>query len=315
MKTSLQQINVSSVAGYAAVVAAAACWGTAGVFIKLISANQTVSAIALAFWRDTATFICLLLVGLMTMPGKLRLQRSDWGLMAGMGASLGLFHILYNVGIMFNGAAVTTVQQAVMPAIVTIAARYLWQEKLTGRKMLALVSAFAGTVLVAGLTDLKASGLTLSGLLTGLSVPCLYAGWNLFGKRLRMQYDALVVLVFAFGIAAVLLLPLQFFTSQPWPVPPLSRFWFTCLIVVSTLAAFYLYAVGIGRLQAGIASIVLMSEIAFAVFYAYLFLQERLTMSQIAGAVLVVGGVLNLLRRKKPDPVDQALTSTRRSGV
>jgi drug/metabolite transporter (DMT)-like permease len=41
----------------------------------------------------------------------------------------------------------------------------------------------------------------------------------------------------------------------------------------------------------------LMSEIAFAVFYAYLFLGERLTISQIAGTVLVVGGVLQLLRR------------------
>jgi drug/metabolite transporter (DMT)-like permease len=298
MKTRLQKINASSITGYAAVIAAAACWGAAGVFIKLIAANQTVSATALAFWRDTATFICLLLVGLMTIPGKLRLQRCDWPLMAGMGASLGLFHLFYNVGIMLNGAAVTTVQQAVMPAIVTIAARYLWQEPLTGRKILALVSAFAGTVLVAGPADLKASGLTLSGLMTGLSVPCLYTGWNLFGKRLRMQYDALVVLIFAFGIAAALLLPLQFFTSQPWPVLPHSWVWFACLIVLSTLASFYLYAVGIGRLQASIASIVLMSEIAFAVFYAYLFLEERLTLSQIAGAVLVVGGVLQLLRRR-----------------
>ena len=307
MKTRLQQINASSVTGYAAVIAAASCWGAAGIFIKLIAANQTVSATALAFWRDTATFICLLFVGLMTIPGKLHLQRSDWYLMAGMGASLGLFHLFYNVGIMLNGAAVTTVQQAVMPAIVTIAARYLWQEPLTTRKILALVSAFAGTILVAGLADLKASGLTLSGLLTGLSVPCLYAGWNLFGKRLRMQYDALVVLIFAFGIAAAVLLPLQFFTTQPWPVLPLSWLWFAGLIVLSTLTAFYLYAVGIGRLQASIASIVLMSEIAFAVFYAYLFLEERLTLSQIAGAVLVVGGVLNLLRRSQIPPTKGVL--------
>jgi drug/metabolite transporter (DMT)-like permease len=44
--------------------------------------------------------------------------------------------------------------------------------------------------------------------------------------------------------------------------------------------------------------IMLMSEIALAVFYAYLFLGERLTISQTAGAVLVVGGVLQLLQRR-----------------
>ena len=56
-------------------------------------------------------------------------------------------------------------------------------------------------------------------------------------------------------------------------------------------------AVGIARRQSGNAGILLMSGIAFAVFYAYLFLKERLTMSRIAGAILVVGGVLQLLRR------------------
>jgi DME family drug/metabolite transporter len=303
MKSKLQHINASAITGYAAVITAAACWGASGVFVKLIAGNETVSATALAFWRDVTTFICLLFAGLTAYPGRIRIQRSDWRLIAGMGASLGLFHIFYNVGIMLNGAAVTTVQQAVMPAIVTIAARYLWQEPLTGRKIVALLMAFAGTVLVAGLADLEAGGFSLSGLLIGFCVPCLYAAWNLYAKKLRMQYGALVVLIFAFGIASALLLPLQFFISQPWPIQPRTWLWFAGLIGISSLAAFFLYAVGIGRLQASIASILLMSEIAFAVFYAYLFLEERLTTSQIAGAVLVVGGVLQLLRRSQIPPL------------
>ncbi|UCD80309.1 MAG: DMT family transporter [Desulfobacterales bacterium] len=297
MQRKSQHTSSSTITGYASVITAAAFWGASGVFVKLIANNAAVSATALAFWRDFATFICLLIVGLMVIPGKIWIQRSDWGLAAGMGASLGLFHLFYNVGIMLNGAAVTTVQQAVMPAIVTISARYLWQETLTSRKILALLMAFAGTVLVAGLADLKSSGFTFSGLLIGFCVPGLYAAWNIFGKTLRLQYGSLVVLIFAFGIASALLLPLQFFITQPWPIQPLTWLWFAGLIAISSMAAFFLYAVGIGRLQASIASILLMSEIAFAVFYAYLFLGERLTMSQIAGSVLVVGGVLQLLRR------------------
>ena len=283
--------------GYASVIAAAAFWGASGVFVKLIADNEAVSATALAFWRDLTTFVCLLLLGLITIPGKIRIKRSDWRDMAGMGTSLGTFHIFYNLSIMLNGAAVTTIQQAVMPAIVTIVAWYLWQEALTLRKILAILLAFAGAVLVAGLVDIKSGNFTISGLLLGLCVPCLYAGWNLFGKKVRMQYDSLVVLIFAFGIASVLLLPLQFFVPQPWPIQSATWLWFAGLIVISTLSAFFLYAVGIGRLQASIASILLMSEIAFAVFYAYLLLNERLVITQILGAVLVVTGVLQLLGR------------------
>ena len=38
-----------------------------------------------------------------------------------------------------------------------------------------------------------------------------------------------------------------------------------------------------------------MSEIAFAVVYAYLLLDERLVMTQILGSILVITGVLQLL--------------------
>lgn len=266
-------------------------------FVKLIAANELISATALAFWRDFATFICLLLIGLVVIPAKIWIKRSDWPYMAGMGACLGLYHIVYNLSVILNGAAVTTVQQALMPAIVTVVAWYFWREAFNSRKILAIILALAGAVLVAGPAEIKTSGFTLHGLLIGFCVPCLYAGWNLLGKKVRMQYDALVVLIFAFGIAAVMLLPLQFFIHQPWPIQPTTWLWFAGLIGLSSLGAFFLYAVGIGRLQAGNASILLMSEIAFAVFYAYLLLNERLVFTQIAGSVLVVIGVLQLIRK------------------
>ena len=213
-------VNPSGIAGYAALLTAASFWGASGVFVKLITANGAISATALAFWRDFATFICLLFIGLVTIPAKMRVKRADWPYMTGMGASLDIFHIFYNWSIILNGAAVTTVQLALMPAIVTVTAWYIWEEAFTNRKILAILLALAGAVLVAGPAEIKSSGFTLHGLLIGFCVPCLYAGWNLFDKKVRMQYDALVVLIFAFGIATVMLLPLQFFIHQPWPIQP-----------------------------------------------------------------------------------------------
>ena len=294
-----QYVKSSDIAGYAALITAASFWGASGVFVKLITANEDVSATVLAFWRDFTTFLCLFFLGLLLDPVKIWIKRSDWPYIAGMGVSLGLFHIFYNLSVTLNGAAVTTVQQALMPAIVTLAARYLWQEAFTGRKMLAILLALTGAVLVAGPAEIKSSGFTFHGLLIGFCVPCLYASWNLFGKKVRMVYDALVVLIFAFGIASLMLLPLQFFIHQPWPIQPATWLYFAGLIGLSTLSAFFLYAVGIGRLPAGNASILLMSEIAFAVLYAYLLLNERLVITQIAGAILVFTGVLQLLRKKQ----------------
>jgi drug/metabolite transporter (DMT)-like permease len=140
----------------------------------------------------------------------------------------------------------------------------------------------------------QGAGLSLGGLLVGLAVPVTYASWNLFGKKVRETYNPFTTLTYAFGFGALVLLPLQFFTPQPWPVPSSALLWFAGLIAVATIIPFSVYTFALGRLPASVATILAMSEIAFVAVYAYVLLDERLTAGQILGAVLVVGGVLLL---------------------
>lgn len=299
LRQSWTNFSASSLVGYLAVLAAAALWGTSGIFVKLIVDSSNVSATALAFWRDISTFTVLLTGGLLFNRRKLRVKRVDLPWLAGMGVSLGIFHVGWNLGVVLNGAAVTTVQQAAMPAIVAVVAWFIWQEPLTWRKILAIILTFVGTVLVSGVAESGQTEFTTAGLLVGLGVPIFYAGWNLFGKKLRSGYDALVVLTYAFGFATLVLLPFQFFIIQPFPVPPITYLWFAGLIFGATLGGFVTYLFSLGRLQASVASILAMSEIAFVAVYAYFLLGERMTLTQIVGTILVVSGVVILFRRRK----------------
>jgi drug/metabolite transporter (DMT)-like permease len=292
------------VAGSLAIFVATASWGTSGVFVKFIVAESNVSAFALAFWRDLFTFLVLLIgVGLLR-PRWLVVKRSNLPWMAAMGASLGFFHVFWNLGVLLNGAAVATVQQAAMPAIVAIAARLIWLEPLTWKKILALILTFTGTVFVSGLDVLGQTQLSWSGFLIGLGIPVTYASWSLFGKKVRQHYNPFITLTYAFAFGALVLLPFQFFTPQPWPVPPFTWVWFAGLIGVATILAFSSYTFGLGRLPASVASILAMSEIAFVAVYAYVLLGERLTVSQILGALLVSSGVLLLTRRQVKTPLN-----------
>jgi DME family drug/metabolite transporter len=290
--------------GTLAVVFAAACWGTSGIFVKLVAAEVEISALALAFWRDTTSFLVLLISLRLFRPGWLRVERSDLPWLVALGGSLGIFHVFWNLGVFLNGAAVATVQQAAMPAIVTVVAWLIWSESLTWSKIAAILLTFAGTVLVSGLEVLGQAQLSLGGLLIGLGIPVTYAAWNLFGKKVRQTYNPFTTLTYAFGFGALVLLPFQFFTPQPWPVPPAGLLWFAALIAISTLIPFSVYTFALGRLPASVATILGMSEIAFVAVYAYLLLGERLSPSQILGAVLVVCGALLLSvhrwQRRKP---------------
>jgi drug/metabolite transporter (DMT)-like permease len=284
--------------GSLAVLLASACWATSALFVKLILTGGDVSALALAFWRDLCTFVVLLAGIGVLRPAWLRLARADLRWLAAMGISLGAFHVFWNLGVFLNGAAVATVQQAAMPAIVAVVAWLVWREALTWVKIGAILLTFAGTVLVSGLDVLGRAQISTEGLLVGLGIPVMYAAWNLFGKRVRSRCNPVTTLVYAFGFATLALLPLQFATPQPFPVSPSILLWFAGLIGVSTLGGFLIYLWVLDRLPASVATILAMSEIAFVAVYAYFLLGERLSPSQIVGALLVVGGVLLLSWRR-----------------
>jgi len=284
--------------GYGAVLLATACWGTSGVFAKLILTEGAVSALALAFWRNLTTFI-ILLVGLgLLRPAWLRVRRSDIKWLVALGGSLGALHVFWFLSVSLNGAAVAVVQQAAMPAIVAVAAWLLWRESLSGRKLLAILLTFLGTVLVSGVGVFGGSHFTLSGLLVGLGTPLWYAAWNLFGKRLRGRYGPLTTLTYGFGFGALLLFPLQFNTPQPWPVSTTALLWFAGFIAVATIAGYATYTFALGRLPASVATILAMAEIPFATLYAYALLGERLAVDQVVGAMLVMVGVFVLSWRR-----------------
>lgn len=285
----------SDVAGYLAVLMAAVFWGTSGIFVKLIITDINVSALALAFWRDTFTFAILLAgVGLLR-PAWLCVKRRDLVWLAALGSiSVGTLHVLWNLSVLLNGVAVSTIQQATMPVVVTIAAWLMWREPLTIRKIGAIVLTFSGTVLISGLDILGNTQLTVQGRLVGFSIPVIYATFILFGKQVAGRYHPLTILTYGFGFGALTLLPFQFFTPQPWPVPGSSWLWLAGLVGLSTILSFSVYTFGLGRLPASVAGILAMAEIPLASVYAYLFLGERLALIQFAGAILVVGGVLLL---------------------
>lgn len=285
--------------GYLAVLLATACWGMSGIFVKFVVADTAISALALAFWRDLFTFLSLFIGVAVLRPSLLRVRRQDLGWLMGLGGSLGTFHVMWNLAVMLNGAAVATVQQAAMPAIVAVAAWLLWRESLTWNKILAIALTFTGTVLVSGLDVLGQLNLTWSGLFVGLFVPFTYAGWNLFGKKVRQRYSPLTALTYGFAFGALVLLPFQFFTPQPWPVPASAWLSFGGLIFVATIMSFVSYTFALGRLPASVASILAMTEIPIVAVYAYFLLDERLTPSQVLGALLVVGGVLMLSWRRR----------------
>jgi len=275
---------------------ATALWASSGIFLSLIMAQGEVSIFALAFYRDLGSFLVLLLFLGLFRPHWLRVQRQDLKWFLAVGACIGGFHVLWNLSVALNGVAVATVQQAVSPILVSLLAWVVWGEQLTWWKIAAVLLSLVGTVFVSGLGTLGATRSAFSGLAVGLMAALMYAGFNLFGKKTTGNHSPLTVLVFGLGFASLLLAPIQFTIQPRWTMSPMSVLYLVCTIFLPTILGFATYLWALQGLEASVASILAMSEIPIAYLYSYVFLGERLSVTQIAGALLVVGGVMLMVR-------------------
>ena len=291
--------------GYASILCATITWATSGIFIKLIILRSGMSEISLAFWRDSMTCALLFLSLLVFRPSMLRIRREDIKYFAGLGClGLGTFHVMWNYSAMINGVAVSTVQQAIMPVILAVAARFVFAEPFTLRKSAALVLTLGGTVLISGLLSSRRGPGGVIGLLVGLAVPATYALYNLFSKQVTGRYHFLTVLTYGFGFATLVLIPARLVTASPVPFAWETALFVAGLVLVSTIFPFAVYTFTLRRFQVSLAGIMSMSEIPFAFLYAFLVFGESLTPLQYAGTVIIIGGVLLCIRfrplREKP---------------
>jgi drug/metabolite transporter (DMT)-like permease len=266
-------------------------------FIRWTAAGGGLSALSLAFWRDLATFACLLTGLVLFARPQLCVERRDLPWLAALGAlSIAVFHTLWNLAILNLGYAVATVLLYSMPAFVTLMAWLLWREPLTRTKVLAIVLTYAGCVLVTGPEALAGATWTAGGLLLGLTAAMAYGSFGLLGRQVTGRYSPWTILTYGFGFGALALLPLQLLLRpaapapvQPTPIPVWAAF--ASLVLAATILPFGTYLAALRRLPVSVASILAASEVAFGAIVGYLFFGETLGTLHIVGALLVIAGV------------------------
>jgi drug/metabolite transporter (DMT)-like permease len=262
-------------------------------FVRWAVAGSGFTALSLAFWRDLATAV-LLLAGLAILrPRWLRVERRDLPWLVALGAvGVGTFHVVWNLTILNIGYAAATVVLYSAPVFVALIAWLLWREPLTRYKVLAIALTLAGCVLVAGREELTGVELTAGGLILGLTTALAYGGFSLFGRQVAGRYSPWTVLAYGFVFGTLVLLPFQFLTALPNPVPAQNWIWFAGLVIVATIVPYAAYLTALRWLPVSVAIIVASAEVAFGALWGYLFFGETLQPWHIAGAGLVVAGVV-----------------------
>lgn len=272
-----------------------ACWGTSGLFVSRIMGQSLLTTWQLAFWREVATLLTLLLLLGAIRPSLLRVRRSDLRLLVGMGMGMGMLHVTWNVSVMTNGIPVATVMQYNAPILVAIAAWFLWQEPVSSRKASAIALAIIGTVFITGLSNVESLRLTVPGILVGLGTAVAYGSMTLFGQKLAGSYSPWTINFYVFVFAMLALLPFQMSAGLPvWPLP--STIWlpFAALVVIPTICGYAFYTLSLRWLPASEVVIISVTEVLFAAMLAFFLLGQMMDSWQSLGAMLVIASVILL---------------------
>jgi drug/metabolite transporter (DMT)-like permease len=277
------------VAGRWLVFAATCFWGATATLARFVFRDRAVPPLTVVELRLSIATVLLLAWLLMRRPASLRIERRDLGYFI----LLGVFGVAavqgsYYYSISKLGVGLAILIQYLAPTLIVLFD--LVRGRWVGWPMLCAVGlALGGTALLVGGVDTHALHASRLDWAISFLSAFIFAFYIIYSKRGLARYRPETVLVYTFGIAAIV----WGIVNPPWRIvaqhyDPQLWWMFLALGVFSTLVPFSLFYAGLRRLPAGEASVIATAEPLVAVFAAAAFLHEGLRPAQIAGAVLVV---------------------------
>jgi len=275
----------------AAVLLAAALWGTLGVWNRLLQASG-LSAASVTGLRNVG--------GLTLMTAAFAVR--DWHVFRMRAKHLPLFLGTGVVGVLGNALcyfscqrvcslAVASVLLYTAPAFVVLLSALLWREPLTPRKLAALAMTLLGCACVTGLFSGSLNA-TARGILVGLGAGFFYALYTIISRFALRRYDSMTVVYWSFVFAALgslfLLRPAELAAAAAQP-----RAWLALLglALLATVLPYLLYTWALSRSEAGRLSILASLEPAVASLLGAAVFGEALSPLTAAGVLCILAGV------------------------
>lgn len=283
------------------VLTAGILWGTMGIFVRRLN-NAGLASLEIVALRAMVTCAALFLFLLVYDRKLLKIHLRDIWCFLGTGiCSIVFFNYCYFKAITMTSLSVAAVLLYTAPAMVMVMSRFLFHEKFTGTKVLALVLTFLGCVLVTGIAG-SGDALSPAGILVGLGAGFGYALYSIFGKfAIEKGYDSFTISFYTFLAASAGVLPLVDVKLLGNVVfRDVSMILFALVFgLASTVVPYLTYTIGLKYMENSKASIIASVEPVVATLLGILVFHESMTAGGMLGVVLVLFSIV--ICQKDPD--------------
>ena len=185
--------------GPALIILAGCFWGSMGIFVRKLSSFDF-SPIQIVSVRITIAALVFAVLLLIRDRRGFRIALRDLPLFLGLGfGSILFFTVCYFSAITMMPLSTAAILLYTSPIWIMLMSVLFFHEKLNRIKLTALALAFAGCVLVSGISG---EGLTLTGLLLGLGSGIGYGLYSILGTIALRKYSPYTVTTYTFLFAA-----------------------------------------------------------------------------------------------------------------
>ena len=267
------------------------------ILIKLSYAAHPVSPNTLLFLRMALSLPFFLVIAWWLRKQQPSLTGRDWAAVAGLGF-LGYYaaSFLDFIGLQYVGAGVGRLILFLYPTMVLTLSFFFLRKTPTRREVVSLAMSYAGIALVVS-DQIGTTGegkLFLFGVLLVFASALCYAAYLVAGSQVVKRVGSMRFTAYSMAVATLPAL-MQFFVLEPVSALALpANVWTYAIILatVSTVLPLFLQAEALRRIGATEFALVgAVSPVSVAIMSA-LGLGEPFGPPQVAGAVLVIGGVL-----------------------
>ncbi|MDM8143325.1 DMT family transporter [Megamonas hypermegale] len=270
---------------------AASVWG--GMFVAVKIAVEYIPPIPLVWMRYIVAFVVLAAV-VVYQRENLKIARKDIALLLSIGVIGHTISIVtQEYGTMFSSAQMGSVITSATPAFMLIFAAWLLKEKMTVRKILSIILATVGVILIAGVDSMDMS--KQLGAFCSTVAALTWALMSVMLKLIPSRYSPLQINFYAVLTAIICLTPVNLPTvsALPWD-KILQPEIIGCVVymgAISTSIAFLLWNKGLLLMEAGASGLFFFFQPIVGTFLGWLILDEQITLSFWIGSLLIFIGV------------------------
>lgn len=280
-------------------------FGSSGIFVRTLTQNG-IDPTTLLFLRFSIAIIPLLIAILATDRNLFKIDLKDIPLLLLCSLCIIGLNLCYNHSMNTVSLSLAAVLLSIAPIYVLIIAYFIFAEKITSKKLVCMILAILGCLLMTGALETDWGNLPLLGILSGIGAGLFWAIYLMASKKsIENGNHTFTILIYSIIFITIALIPFTDFgqiTNFTQINPTLTILFLIIHSTFSFALPYILSTLSLKYIDSGISSILMSgAEPLAALLFGLIIYSEIPTILMFCGFILTIIAMMTLSKKESTD--------------